>query len=211
MGYVDAYCERIGPGFWGEPLNSISNLAFLVAAVSCWLLASRAQPAVVVLPILLALIFVGSAAFHTTATRWGGALDSGFIAVFLLYYIALFARLFWKLPWRLAWLAAPAFLLFTVLVTLAAAAVNVRGPSMYLAALLGLVVLAASLVRTRDPAWRTFALAAAVFAVSLTFRTIDGPICSTVPTGTHFLWHLLNACTLYLVSRAAIIRAAPTA
>jgi hypothetical protein len=206
VGYVDSYCERIGPGFWGEPLNSLSNLAFLFAAVLLWFLARRTHLTLVALPVLVALIFVGSAAFHTTATPWGGALDSGFIAVFLLYYIALFAHLFWNLPWRHAWLAAPAFLLCTALVTLIASLIDFTGPGMYLAALLGLAVLAASLHRRHDPAWRAFALAALVFAISLTFRTIDDPICSTFPAGTHFLWHLLNASTLYLVSRAAIIR-----
>ncbi len=206
MGYVDAYCERIAPGFWGEPLNSLSNLAFLLAAVLLFLLARRAQPTLVALPVLVALIFVGSATFHTIATPWGGALDSGFIAVFLLYYIALFAHLFWHLPWRHAWLAAPAFLLFTVLVTLIAGLFDFAGPGMYLAALLGLAILTATLVRQHDPAWRLFALPTLTFAVSLTFRTLDSPLCSTLPTGTHFLWHLLNALTLYLVSRAAIVR-----
>ncbi|MEV7092760.1 hypothetical protein AB0M80_07920 [Amycolatopsis sp. NPDC051045] len=31
--YVDGYCERVAPGLWGEPLDSLSNFAFLVAAV----------------------------------------------------------------------------------------------------------------------------------------------------------------------------------
>ena len=29
---IDIYCERVGPDFWAEPLNAISNAAFLVAA-----------------------------------------------------------------------------------------------------------------------------------------------------------------------------------
>jgi hypothetical protein len=214
--YVDAYCERVAPGFWGEPLNAVSNLAFLIAAVATWLLARRAaratgRPAASVhaLAVLLALIFLSSSAFHTAATRWGAALDSGFIAVFLLSYIVLFTRLFWTAPWRLAWLAAPAFLLFTALVAVTVGQLF-RGPGMYLSALLGLLVLAAALHRSkhadRRPHWRPFALAAAVFTVSLTFRTMDHTVCSGLPTGTHFLWHILNACTLFIVSRAAITR-----
>ena len=34
--------------------------------------------------------------------------------------------------------------------------------------------------------------AAAVFVVSLGFRTIDLLVCTQVPIGTHFVWHLLN-------------------
>ena len=30
---IDAYCERLGPGFWAEPLNAWTNLAFLLAAL----------------------------------------------------------------------------------------------------------------------------------------------------------------------------------
>jgi hypothetical protein len=39
VGYVDGYCERVAPGLWGEPLNAVSNIAFLVAAVAVWLAA----------------------------------------------------------------------------------------------------------------------------------------------------------------------------
>ena len=29
---IDAYCERVAQGLFGEPLNALSNLAFFVAA-----------------------------------------------------------------------------------------------------------------------------------------------------------------------------------
>ena len=30
---VDAYCERTGPEYWSEPVNALTNLAFLLAAL----------------------------------------------------------------------------------------------------------------------------------------------------------------------------------
>jgi hypothetical protein len=33
---VDAYCERTGPEYWSEPVNAVTNLAFLIAAVVIW-------------------------------------------------------------------------------------------------------------------------------------------------------------------------------
>jgi len=42
-----------------------------------------------------------------------------------------------------------------------------------------------------------------VFAVSLTLRTLDEPLCAALPVGTHYLWHVLNGVTLYLVAKAA--------
>lgn len=160
------------------------------------------RPAIRALPVLIGLIFLGSAAFHTTATRWGAATDSGFIAVFLLYYIVLYTHLFWQVPWRRAWLAAPAFFAYTVVVAL-----TVGGQSMYLAALSVLIGLSVAMRWKGRPHWAWFAAASVVFAVSLTFRTIDRSVCDAIPAGTHFLWHLLNATTLFIVSRAAIIRA----
>ncbi len=29
---IDAYCERLGPGVWAEPVNALTNLAFLAGA-----------------------------------------------------------------------------------------------------------------------------------------------------------------------------------
>ena len=45
-------------------------------------------------------------------------------------------------------------------------------------------------------------LAAGAFALSPSFRTMDQALCSLVPSGTHFLWHLLNAVVLYLAFRS---------
>ncbi len=194
---VDAYCERLGPGIWAEPLNALTNLAFLIAALL--LLRRQAPPSLRALPVLLALVGLASLAFHTLATRLTGALDSAFIAVFVLYYVVVFAHHYRHLRWLLAWLAAPVFVAFAVVVGLL---VRV-GPAIYLPALLALVVLAP--LAGRD--WRWFAAAAGVFAVSLTLRTLDEPVCGSVPIGTHFLWHVLNAVTLWLVSEAIIRRA----
>ncbi len=30
------------------------------------------------------------------------------------------------------------------------------------------------------------------FLISLTFRTLDRDICTSLPLGTHFIWHLMN-------------------
>ena len=39
--------------------------------------------------------------------------------------------------------------------------------------------------------------------IALTFRTVDLSVCSYIPMGTHFLWHLLNALVLYRLLIAA--------
>ena len=68
---IDNYCERLDPGFWAEPLNALTNLAFLIAAVAAWRLAVRHNVLttdIIVLIGLIAAVGIGSGAFHTFAT-----------------------------------------------------------------------------------------------------------------------------------------------
>src|SRR3546814_920827 len=53
----------------------------------------------------------------------------------------------------------------------------------------------------RHPAGPGILVAAGVFAFSLALRTADLPLCVTLPSGTHFLWHALNAVVLYSLVR----------
>src|SRR3972149_8535604 len=40
---IDLYCEVLGPGLWAEPLNALTNLAFLLTALASWQLARRSE------------------------------------------------------------------------------------------------------------------------------------------------------------------------
>jgi hypothetical protein len=185
--YVDGYCERVAPGLWGEPLNSLSSLAFLAAAVLVWWLADGDR-AGRLLAALIGIVFVASTAFHLLATRWAAVGDSMALLVFAAVYAGLVAR-------RWAWVAVPAFLGLTVVGA-------VLGGGLYLSVLIGLGVLAF----VYRPYWTHYAVAGAVFALALALRTIDRDACDLVPAGTHFLWHLLAGVVLYLVSRALLAR-----
>ena len=48
-------------------------------------------------------------------------------------------------------------------------------------------------------------LATGLFMISLTFRTFDMAICTAIPFGVHFLWHILNAVVLYLTVRSLLV------
>lgn len=202
---VDAYCERTGPEFWSEPVNALTNVAFLLAAIAAYrLLAGRRPqpPLVVALVVLLAAIGVGSFTFHTVATSWAAALDTTPILLFTLTYVVAFAHHFVGVPLKWAWVAAPLFAGFSVAVN------SVVGFGGYVPALVGIAVLAGVMVFYREYRYaRWFAGTGALFAVSLALRTVDGPWCSAIPLGTHFLWHVLNAAVLYLLVRVAADRA----
>ncbi len=55
---VDAYCERTGPDYWSEPLNALTNLAFLLAALWVWP-ATRGYPVARALAVNLGIIGIG--------------------------------------------------------------------------------------------------------------------------------------------------------
>jgi len=55
------------------------------------------------------------------------------------------------------------------------------------------MALMAALVARRDRSTALgLLLGAVIFVVSLAMRTVDRELCSSLPLGTHFGWHLLN-------------------
>ncbi len=66
MSRIDAYCERLGPGFWAEPVNALTNAAFVLAAILMWRRWPE-EPLCRALSLVLGVIGVGSFLFHTVA------------------------------------------------------------------------------------------------------------------------------------------------
>lgn len=194
---VDLYCERLGPGLWAEPLNALSNIAFLFAAATPLLIRStrRPDPAQFGLAALVATIGIGSFLFHTLANRWSMLADVLPITLFIYAYLGFALRRFLQFGRVATGVALVGFLpLSAGLEALARPALG--GSAGYLAALLALMTVALSARRVAPPVFPYLLGAAGLFGVSLTLRTLDGPLCPANPSGTHFLWHLLNAATL---------------
>jgi hypothetical protein len=47
-------------------------------------------------------------------------------------------------------------------------------------------------------------LAAFIFSISLTLRIFDEILCSNIIIGTHWIWHILNSLTLYIIIKIFI-------
>ena len=205
---VSAYCERAGPGLLAEPLNALSNLAFLAAAWWLWSRLDARRPLLAgpqrVLAALIALVGLGSFAFHTLATGWAGVLDVLFIGIFNLAFLVLYVRLLARRSWRWSAAAGVAFVTVDRLAARALPEEALNGSLLYLPALLVLGLLTAHALWRAPPAGRRMAAAAGVFLVSLLLRSIDRAVCASWPWGTHFLWHLLNAWVLFELSRALL-------
>jgi len=203
--YLDAYCERAGdPAFWAEPLNAISNLAFIVAAfITCrFLLKQRVSLTKTTIDIwllvaVLASIGLGSGLWHTHATHWSMLADIIPIYIFINVYIfSLFIRLF-GLKWYAAFLGWAIFQGINIGFELVAPRDTLNGSIMYIPTYGLLLFSLGWMLAIRHTACLKFAHIIALFTISIAFRTIDISVCEDIPVGTHFLWHLLNAIVLY--------------
>jgi hypothetical protein len=210
---VDIYCERTSAAFWAEPVNALSNVAFLLAAL--WAArTARARgvsaPIVWVLIAMAAAIGVGSFLFHTFATAWSEYADTlpiwSFVAVFVLTAMHVIGGM----PVRRVLTVAVGVIAAAVLTVVflasgegadpaAAAADPLNGSGQYAPALVALVVFAALAYRRRHPAAPWILAATGTFLLSLTFRTLDRDLCAGFALGTHWAWHLLNGLMIGLL------------
>jgi hypothetical protein len=168
----------------------------------------------VLLIVLVGAIGVGSFLFHTVATRWAALADVIPIQLFILSYLALTLRRFFSLGWPAAVGIAVLFVPAAVAVRWLVAGLGLGGwgaTTGYLTAALALAVSAALLVLRNHPAGRPLAGATLLFLVSLTFRSLDQPLCDVFPLGTHFMWHILNGILLGWLVLTMIRHGAPAA
>ena len=183
---VDAYCERTGPDYWSEPINALTNLAFLVAAVVIW---RRLQGPGLAMGRLMAgglfVIGIGSWLFHTHANPLTSLMDVVPIVAFILLYVFAATRdYFGARPWVAAVVTA-GFIPYAALTVPLFQQVPGLGSSASYAPVPVLIGVYALLLRGRLPqVARGLAIGAGLLVVSLTFRTLDQASCAVLPIGT---------------------------
>lgn len=202
------YCEREAPGLLAEPLNAVTNLAFLLAAVLAWRAlrmsghAPWRAPDLFALATLTGLIGIGSLTWHTLATPWAALADvlpiHAWISVFLIASL-----------WRLVGLGAVATVTGLIVFQVVSLGLpgllppdSLNGSVSYAPAWLVLLGMTAYLWSVAAPVAPRLCSAAVLFTLALVLRTVDMTLCTVWPHGTHFLWHLCNAGVLYLLSTA---------
>ncbi|MCC5985816.1 MAG: hypothetical protein JJU42_15785 [Rhodobacteraceae bacterium] len=192
---VIAYCERGDFGFWAEPVNAVTNAAFLIAAAVMWPRA-RGVPMAQALVVVLAVIGVGSFLWHTHATRWAGLADVLPILVFILLYLFAATRDFLGLGLVGGAGAVALFVPYAAGVTwgLGLLAPGLGANAAYLS--VALLIALYGVVLRGTATGRGLLIGAAILLVSLGFRWADDAVCDVIPIGTHFMWHILNAVML---------------
>jgi ceramidase len=203
---LNNYCERTGPDFWSEPLNAFTNAAFLIAAFVAYLIWRRKTPDDLSVLLLIVIVFAtgaGSFLFHTFATRWAMLADIIPITLFIHIYLFVALKRFLEMPWWAALVIVAGFFGVTPFVTQAVAPI-VGSSAGYVPALLAIFVVGGLFYRKDRHLGAQVLLTGLVFAVSLTLRTLDEPLCTQMTFGTHFLWHILNAIVLFRLLRVLI-------
>ena len=229
---IDIYCERTGPEFWAEPLNALSNLSFIGAALWGWVEAKkrhRTDVMTVILIALAAMIGVGSFLFHTFANTWSELADVVPIWTFvLLFVLVAIHRIGGVRPGRIGIGLAVVVAVFALLFAFGGDGADnqaiagqpeiththshaeepantlLNGSEQYLPAVLALLAFAFLSHRKGHPIAPWVAAATATFMVSLTLRTLDMHLCAIWPLGTHFIWHLLNGTMIALLFQGLI-------
>lgn len=204
--FIDNYCERLAPGLLAEPLNLVTNLAFFLAAWFAWRLARRhgqLDAGTTLLLVLMVAIGTGSSLFHAFAAGWAEWADVIPILLFQIAFIWLYSRRVMGAP---GYASAGLLLVFFGLSWFFGQFAGVLNNSLgYAPAILTLLGLGAW-HHLRQRAARSALLAAGLlFLVSIAFRTVDLAVCSTIPIGTHFIWHSLNGLVLYLALYALLV------
>ncbi len=210
---IDSYCERLDTGFWAEPVNAVSNGFFLLAAAYAfwgWRGKDNRDWPVLWLIAVTAVVGIGSFLFHTFANRWSLLADVLPIAIFIYSYFLLAMRRYLHLRLFAAIAATLAFAAFNLSFARLwfglFPGIGLNGSVGYLPALMALacVGVACRFIGVKQPG-RALLWAAFVFFLSLVFRSIDSAVCSTLPLGTHALWHMLNALVLWILMNAALV------
>jgi hypothetical protein len=200
--HIGYYCGRFGPGLWGEPLNSLSNLAFVLGAVIAfrvWRSRQNPDPWQLLLFALAAAIGFGSFAFHSHPTPTTLIIDLVPIQIFglaALAYICLRYLGFGAIKTVLLLLA------FFLVRQLWVGSVNpglLGGGITHVPTVLLLFGFGVTLKLRRAPLANFLFLAGGAYVAALLVRTWDLYLCSALPIGLHWLWHLLTATAASLV------------
>ena len=193
---IDIYCERLDIGIWAEPINAVTNVAFILASIFMWLRCKNLVEGRI-LSFLLFSIGCGSFLFHTFAQTWAAILDVMAILIFILTYIFVANRRFLVWSKMVSLIGVILFFPYQLLLVSILSNIQFFGSSVQYIPVAILIFIYSGLLRKSEPNLsRGLFIGAAILCLSIFSRTVDEPLCSILSVGTHFVWHILNAIML---------------
>lgn len=184
-----------------EPWNLTANLALLLAAVAINRM-STGFGWLRILGYLAFVVFLGSVSLHLYPTYLTvGVTLSGILAFVLASFYGLNRDLL-GLSKPIAFVCTALILPFGAaslsLIALLPGASSSAAYGAFLVLIWGYGVVLRPNARE---AARGMFLAGLMLLFSLIFRTLDRPLCATLPSGTHFIWIIGSAVVLWLLAR----------
>ncbi|WP_394151749.1 ceramidase domain-containing protein [Vibrio maritimus] len=204
MDHIDLYCERLDSSLLSEPINAMTNGAFIAAGLVLSCKAKQTNWKGNALIILVFLIGIGSLFFHTFATGWARVLDVVPILMFQLLFVWTYLREIAK--WSMLSVSIFVALFLCLVLFLRCFPQTWNGSLTYIPAITLLFGFSFFQYINHLPGAGILLLASVLFTTSLIFRSIDDSICSYLEVGTHFLWHLFNSLVLYLCVSCLLIK-----
>ena len=193
---IDIYCERLDIGMWAEPINAVTNVAFILASIFMWLRCKNLVEGKI-LSFLLFSIGCGSLLFHTFAQTWAAILDVAAILIFILTYIFIANRSFLAWSKMVSLIGVILFFPYQLLLVSILSNIQLFGSSVQYIPVAILIFIYAGWLRKFEPNLsHGLFIGATILCLSIVFRTIDEPLCSILSVGTHSVWHILNAIML---------------
>ncbi len=198
------YCEQAAFSDVFEPLNGITNFAFIIAGIVLFFRfkkqAISSLPAKILAALLIA-VGIGSLAWHTYRNDFTFWIDTIPIYLFVVYYLWVYvSHSVHKLPLRILFFLG--FFIYTPVLIylfqdLQSTKVFGNGSLEYIVALSYFVVLQMYNKAHKKELVKPSLVVVFLFMVSLVFRQLDLVSCDLVGFGTHFMWHIFNAIVLY--------------
>lgn len=196
--YIDLYCERLAPGFWGEPLNLISNLAFVISFM--FLIKLRIKHKINFIfyffAFMVLIIGFGSFVFHSLANQVGFWLDVIPIFSFITIYFWWANRFILHVKYFTNVFLVSVFLVATYALDASPLKHFASGSISYVPAAV-ILIFYAFYPKVSQQHRQYFLTVLILFILALIFRSSDQYLCDYIKFGSHFLWHILNAILLY--------------
>lgn len=196
------YCERTADHIFSEPLNSITNIAFIFIAYFIFKKYRKADYSLI-LSGLIFFIGVGSFLLHTFPSRLTALVDVVFILFFILFFLYVLSRKIIKLSiiYSLSMSLISPILYFYLGRALKAEFPRIGDSSFYIIILIHMFLICIYIFQKKLRNLKYIFIGSIVFAFSIFFRVIDQVYCEINIHGTHFIWHILNSLVLYYLSK----------
>jgi hypothetical protein len=197
---LPTYCERVHAGWFGEPLNLLTNIFFLVAAILAYgkikTAESWAQLYLYFLAGMIGVIGIGSAIFHAVPNHTTIIFDAVPIYIFLLAALALLLKCL-TTSWKVAIGVCALYVAALILATTFVPADFLNGSFRHVITFTTLVIIFGYTFKKYPDETKRLLGVTLLYAAAIICRAIDNVTCTSQHIGTHFLWHTLNATAAY--------------